>query len=597
MNSALRSLGGVALVAGAVVATTVHAKIPAYFTSETSISNPDYCPAGPGDELVIDVVIRGGFNIGVPNIPASDLQLVCSEGNTGILADAPTDSLGHTTFTVNPQLLEDAGCCGDLYVLLEYFGSTLFLLPVLDEGPLPVVAPLASVPSPGPQSLSSFATAIAMTTSRFAVGQHTFAGDTGVVWIFERSTGALLDSVGWPDGTGRQTLGAAVAFSDDALVAGAPYDDPEGRTDAGSVLVWDRETLELRHEWPNPVPLPGDRFGQVLATRGTDIVVAAPHDTFGSVRVFDGTTGEVLLLLQGSGPEEGFGSALTVAAGNIVVGYPRAEGHAGVVLIYHGTTGELLHELHNPLPQVGVSFGAALASTPDGLVIVGSSRANWNGNEYVGVAHVFDGATGQLLLTMPSPVAPQNVQFGTRVAASGDHFFVTAPNENHGEQFHLGGVFVFDHSGELIRSVHPTGVASMENFGQAIAVDDTGYVVGARTSLSHGRVYVFGPAATEAPFDIASGATMSLRARPVPFRASTSLDFSVPTFAADLRVSVFDVAGRNVRDLWSGSRAAGRHTITWDGRNRDLRTVPAGVYFVRLQVGGEAVTRKVVRVD
>jgi hypothetical protein len=79
--------------------------------------------------------------------------------------------------------------------------------------------------------------------------------------------------------------------------------------------------------------------------------------------------------------------------------------------------------------------------------------------------------------------------------------------------------------------------------------------------------------------------------QPNPFRPETTIRFALPE-AGDARLAVYDVTGRAVRELANGPRAAGRHTVTWDGQDRDGNRVAAGVYFYRLTAGGEVLTRK-----
>ena len=62
--------------------------------------------------------------------------------------------------------------------------------------------------------------------------------------------------------------------------------------------------------------------------------------------------------------------------------------------------------------------------------------------------------------------------------------------------------------------------------------------------------------------------------------------------AADL--AVYDVAGRQVRQLVRLSLPAGEHVTVWDGAGDDGRPVQAGVYFTRLKVGGAVQSRRVV---
>jgi len=65
-----------------------------------------------------------------------------------------------------------------------------------------------------------------------------------------------------------------------------------------------------------------------------------------------------------------------------------------------------------------------------------------------------------------------------------------------------------------------------------------------------------------------------------PVSGAARLRFGVPA-AANVRLEAFDRSGRRVAVVVSGFAAAGAHTVTWD-----TRTVPAGVYFLRLTAPG-----------
>ncbi|MBN2464761.1 hypothetical protein JXD38_03940 [candidate division WOR-3 bacterium] len=58
-------------------------------------------------------------------------------------------------------------------------------------------------------------------------------------------------------------------------------------------------------------------------------------------------------------------------------------------------------------------------------------------------------------------------------------------------------------------------------------------------------------------------------------------------------LTAHDVSGRLERRLETGSRPAGRHVARWNGTDVRGHKVPSGVYFVRLNAGGETTTRRV----
>jgi FlgD Ig-like domain/Regulator of chromosome condensation (RCC1) repeat len=80
---------------------------------------------------------------------------------------------------------------------------------------------------------------------------------------------------------------------------------------------------------------------------------------------------------------------------------------------------------------------------------------------------------------------------------------------------------------------------------------------------------------------------------PNPTHGGVVVRFSVPEREV-VGVRVYDAAGRLVRVLTDGPRAAGDHTLTWSGHDTQEGPVASGVYFVRLTDGRSAEGRKVV---
>ena len=81
---------------------------------------------------------------------------------------------------------------------------------------------------------------------------------------------------------------------------------------------------------------------------------------------------------------------------------------------------------------------------------------------------------------------------------------------------------------------------------------------------------------------------------PNPFNPTTSVGYAVPrTGVVDL--SIYDASGRLVRTLVDvPSHDAGRHSVSWNGRDENGVEVAAGVYFARLTVDSESATGKMV---
>ena len=85
----------------------------------------------------------------------------------------------------------------------------------------------------------------------------------------------------------------------------------------------------------------------------------------------------------------------------------------------------------------------------------------------------------------------------------------------------------------------------------------------------------------------------TLQNYPNPFSASgtfgnaaTRIRFALPQ-AAEIEVKIFDLAGRELSELASGSRLAGNHEVIWNGRGRGGEALSSGTYLVRLRYRSE----------
>ncbi|NOZ62496.1 MAG: T9SS type A sorting domain-containing protein [Calditrichaeota bacterium] len=70
---------------------------------------------------------------------------------------------------------------------------------------------------------------------------------------------------------------------------------------------------------------------------------------------------------------------------------------------------------------------------------------------------------------------------------------------------------------------------------------------------------------------------------PNPFNPSTMISFNLSR-QANVKISVFDVSGKEVRVLVNEKTQPGYHHIEWDGRNNFGEKVASGVYFYRMQI-------------
>ncbi len=80
---------------------------------------------------------------------------------------------------------------------------------------------------------------------------------------------------------------------------------------------------------------------------------------------------------------------------------------------------------------------------------------------------------------------------------------------------------------------------------------------------------------------------------PNPFRHGTAVVFTLDR-AMHVRVTVHDMTGRTVAALADGWHGAGPCKVEWDGRNGLGTVLAPGLYFVRMEGGGDVLSAKLV---
>jgi len=83
------------------------------------------------------------------------------------------------------------------------------------------------------------------------------------------------------------------------------------------------------------------------------------------------------------------------------------------------------------------------------------------------------------------------------------------------------------------------------------------------------------------------------QSRPNPVLSGTELAFELEN-PAQASLRIYDLTGKLVRTLVTGSLTAGSHTARWDTRDESGKPVASGVYFYRLESSGLLATKQLV---
>ncbi len=305
----------------------------------------------------------------------------------------------------------------------------------------------------------------------------------------------------------------------------------------------------------------------------------------------------------------------------------------GRAYVFSGVTGALLDELASPNAEPGGQFGEALAGIEDldgdgrGDLVVGAGHEGFAGLTFPGRVYVFASAASPVTIAL-GPAAPNPT-----VPAGGGTFTFTATLRNLSAETQtfeawtqatlpdgsataplVGPVTVTLGPGETVSKTLtqrvPAGAPAgtyvytgfVGNFPDAVE-SSSGFAVtkaAGRAAAGAGT-----PAAWEASYagsgaPVTAGDTWAAGARvegpaafalaapwPNPFATQTQLRYEIPV-EAHVRLTAYDVLGRQVAVLVDGTVEAGQHEATFDAAG-----LPSGTYLVRLETGTAVQTQRV----
>ena len=493
-------------------------------------------------------------------------------------------------------------------------GSAAFAAPSQEDGDKLIGA--------GAVGVANQATAVAVSGdgSTAIVGGARDNSDAGAAWVYARIGGVLVQQgskLVANDTAGKASQGSSVALSLDGntAIVGGVFDN----SGAGAAWVYTRTGGVWTQQGGKLVGagafgLASQGGAVALSADGNTAIVGGSFDNFskGAAWVFtriNGAWGQQGLKLVGTGAtgnaSQGTAVALSADGNTALVGGFTDNGGTGAAWVFT-RSGNVWTQQGNKLVGSGAvsnaNEGRSVALSADGnTAILGGP----NDNSQAGASWVFtrNGSTwtqqgGKLVGTG----AQGNASQGTSVSLSGDGSaaIVGGPSDNGS----AGATWVYTRSlgvwtqqgGKLVGS-GASGSAS-QGTSVSLSVDgNTALVGGPSDGVGAGAAWVFVSSGSVSVDPLATPAGITFApAAPNPASSAVTLRFSL-TQAARVSLAIFDPAGRRVREVTSGVASEGEHAFTWDRRDEAGRAAGAGVYFARLEVGGQVVTQKLVTLE
>ncbi len=174
-----------------------------------------------------------------------------------------------------------------------------------------------------------------------------------------------------------------------------------------------------------------------------------------------------------------------------------------------------------------------------------------------------------------------------------DDVTVTAAQNDYGEWFVTDGTGAcqVDDSFFYLDDVDPPIVISVDDFwGRIVGIVDYSYDLYGLNPRSPGDMY---PDSNndENALDV-SGVNIKGN-YPNPFNPTTQIEYSLEQ-ASTITLSVYDIAGRQVKKLYQGTQESGDYSVIWNGTDKSGNTVASGIYFSRLFHSKGVVTNKML---
>jgi hypothetical protein len=106
--------------------------------------------------------------------------------------------------------------------------------------------------------------------------------EAGRAYVFDATTGGLIRTLTNPNSLESGHFGMSVAITDTTVVVGAPFETVGTAGYAGRAYVFDATTGSLINTLTSPTPMFGGDFGWSVAISGTTVAVGAPFETEGT---------------------------------------------------------------------------------------------------------------------------------------------------------------------------------------------------------------------------------------------------------------------------------------------------------------------------
>ncbi len=81
---------------------------------------------------------------------------------------------------------------------------------------------------------------------------------------------------------------------------------------------------------------------------------------------------------------------------------------------------------------------------------------------------------------------------------------------------------------------------------------------------------------------------------PNPFNPTTTISFTTTESTENTELVIYNIKGQKVKQLVSSQLSAGQHSVIWNGKDENGKSVTSGIYFYRLKAGSFDKVKKMI---
>ena len=80
---------------------------------------------------------------------------------------------------------------------------------------------------------------------------------------------------------------------------------------------------------------------------------------------------------------------------------------------------------------------------------------------------------------------------------------------------------------------------------------------------------------------------------PNPFSQSTVISYQLSE-SSKITLKIYNISGQEIRTLVNEKQIAGKHSVTWNGKDSNNKNVSSGIYLYKLSAGKETKIKKML---